>query len=210
MISFPLFRSSSLLIVTSTMLLSACSSGSKPVLLPDGYSRTPINAIEVTVADSQPAVPAQPIEQPEITKVMTQAPALEVAQSSVSISQPPIPSPTQVAMSALPAPLAATTIELPSKTLSTTFRATPGDRLSRALRDWLSAGGWTLSWQANGNIPGKMRDFVLSDNLEISGDLQSILSRLLEGRSLAAQYSVLDKQVLVTNTQQTKVSEVEK
>jgi len=194
MISFPYPRKGDVFIVAITMNLIACSSGPKPLMLPDGSARVPINTQEIIVAVAaispsdildvppasekvipqplQQAVVLQPSKEPKAT--LTLPAPLTTANSEVNPSGKPVP------------PDAALVLR-------------PGDRLSSSLNHWLSDQGWTLLWKPQAATRGRLRDFVVSDDTAQYGDIETVLGQVLTGKALAVQISSADRKVLVTN-----------
>jgi hypothetical protein len=81
-----------------------------------------------------------------------------------------------------------TTAPTPTPPAPTTLHISAGERLSVALTRWLQTRDMTMSWEATGSLPGRMRDVVLErDWAATDTDVVQTLTQVLEPFALNAQ-----------------------
>lgn len=81
-----------------------------------------------------------------------------------------------------------TTDPIPTAPAPTPLHISAGERLSVALAQWLQTRDMTMSWEATGSLPGRMRDVVLErDWAATDTDVVQTLTQVLEPFALNAQ-----------------------
>lgn len=81
------------------------------------------------------------------------------------------------------------------------LRLLMGQRLSTTLRSWLQDRGMSLSWEAQGSMPGRMRDVSLTrDWVSSSTDLARTLAEALAPFGLSADIVQSSQTVVVRNS----------